>query len=268
MHPNGPLPQYSRELSAFHAAHRPELRQILCDLKLRPDSQCLDVACGDGCYCQWIAELVGPNGLVVGIDLSNEYLNLAKQHRRCCKLVAGRSEALPFAPESFDLIWCAQSLISLPKLTAVLREMFRVLRRGGRAVILENDSLHELILPWPVDLELAIRSAQWRALRAAKKHPNKRYLGRRLVSVLRGLGFTNVSRRTYATDRIAPLEADELIFLTVHLTALLETVSPYLSPVHRRECDRLIKADSPQFLLGRPDFEMTWFDVVCVGYKR
>jgi ubiquinone/menaquinone biosynthesis C-methylase UbiE len=261
------LPQYVEELRAFHRAHWPELRRIIEDLRLNRNSTVLDVACGDGVYSKWISELLGPDGLVVGTDISTAYLNLAKQGKSRCNWLAGAADTLPFPDDCFDLVWCAQSLSSLPEPVAVLRELFRVLRPGGRVVILENDSVHELILSWPVDLELAIRRAQWRAYAVSKQHPGKRYMGRRLSSFLRGVGFTNVSRKTYATDRVPPLSSDECSFLIGHLAELRKTVEPYLAARHKCRFDRLLQSDSPRFLLAQPDFEMTWLDVVCIGHK-
>jgi ubiquinone/menaquinone biosynthesis C-methylase UbiE len=262
------LPDYSAELDAFHRAHRPELRQIIADLKLPLHSRVLDVACGDGAYSRLLAERLESQGIVIGADLSAAYLKVAQKNSGAESefLVAG-IESLPFAARSFDVAWCAQSLVSLPKPLAVLREMLRVLRPGGLAVVLENDSLHELILPWPEELELAIRAAEWRAYRATKKSPQKRYLGRRLSSLMRRAGMISIERKTYATDRVAPFSQSERMFLDHHLQTLRITVWPYLAKKYQCKFDRLVQRDSARYLLAQPDAEMTWLDVVCSGRK-
>jgi ubiquinone/menaquinone biosynthesis C-methylase UbiE len=262
------LPAYSAELAAFHRAHRSELRQIIRNLELPPDAIVLDVACGDGAYSRWIAQELGPTGLVIGLDRSSAYLELANDNSTAgSSYLAGDINSLPFASDRFDAAWCAQSLVSLPDPLAAMKEMHRVLRPGGRAIVLENDSLHEIMLPWPEELELAIRAAQWSAYKATKRRPEKRYIARRLSSVMRRAGLSQVSRKTYATDRVAPLTEAEGLFLTHHLEALREIVWDYLSPRHRRELDRLTEPGTSHFMLARPDFEMTWLDVVCIGRK-
>jgi ubiquinone/menaquinone biosynthesis C-methylase UbiE len=262
------LPEYAAELTAFHRAHRAELRQIIRDLDVPQHAAVLDVACGDGVYGQWIAEKVGPHGAVIGADRSAAYLEAANRQRTVQQqFVAADIQLLPFDCEVFDVAWCAQSLVSLPEPVAVLSEVRRVLRPGGRAVVMENDSLHELMLPWPEDLELAIRAAQWRAYQTTKQRPEKRYIGRRLSSVMRRAGLQPISRKTYATDRLAPLNDDETMFLTNHLGALRDTVRQYLPRTQLSSFDRLTHPDSDQFMLAWPDFEMTWIDVVCVGKK-
>jgi ubiquinone/menaquinone biosynthesis C-methylase UbiE len=262
------LPRYSAELNAFHRAHRPELRQIISDLQLPQDARVLDVACGDGVYGGWIEEALGPTGIVIGADRSLAYLKLADgdaagEH----SYVGADIESLPFASDAFDVAWCAQSLVSVPDPLAAVKEMRRILRPGGQVVLLENDSLHELMLPWPEDLELAIRVAQWRSYRASKRRPEKRYIGRRLSSLMRHAGFAQISRKTYATDRIVPLTEAEKMFLTHYLESLRDTVWQYLPLTHQRQLDLITQPSSEKFILAQPDFEMTWLDVVCVGRK-
>jgi ubiquinone/menaquinone biosynthesis C-methylase UbiE len=262
------LPGYSAELAAFHRAHRSELQQIIRDLQLPCDARVLDVACGDGTYSRWIADYLGSPGFVIGADRSSPYLEIANRNAaRVQNCVTADIASLPFAADTFDMAWCAQSLVSLPEPLAALKEMRRVLRPGGRAVVLENDSLHELMLPWPEDLELAIRAAQWRAYNSSKRHPEKRYIGRHLASSMRRAGLVEISRKTYATDRVAPLFEDERVFLAHHLEALRDVVWRYLSQTHQRNLDQIMQSGGDHSLLARPDFEMTWLDVVCVGRK-
>ncbi len=168
------LPGYACMLHAYHRARAANLRAIIATLPIAPGSLVLDVACGDACYSIWLAEHAAR---VVGIDLSPAYLDLARRGA-ADSLPAGRISferadvmALPFEDGSFDLTWLAQSLFSLPEPLGVLREMIRVTRPGGHVAILENDTLHHLLLPWPAELELAVRRAQMATLAASACHP-------------------------------------------------------------------------------------------------
>ena len=63
---------------------------------------------------------------------------------------------LPIPDDSFDLVWCAQSLYSLPDPVDALRRMARAARPGGIVAVFENDEFHHVLLPWPVEVELAL----------------------------------------------------------------------------------------------------------------
>src|SRR6476619_3278722 len=125
------LPGYARMLDAYHRSRAAELRAIIATLPLGPHSRVLDVACGDGCYSDWLAERAGQ---VVGVDLCAAYLDLAERRDTATiyanRISFGRADAaiLPFGDGSFDLVWCAQSFFSLPDPLATVREMIRVTR--------------------------------------------------------------------------------------------------------------------------------------------
>src|SRR5262245_13892844 len=125
------LPGYAQMLAAYHRSRAAELRAIIATLPLGADSRVLDVACGDGCYRNWLADRAGK---VVGVDLCASYLDRAVRHHTAAvcaaRLSFGRSDAarLPFIDGSFDLVWCAQSFFSLPDPLTALREMVRVTR--------------------------------------------------------------------------------------------------------------------------------------------
>lgn len=265
------IPAYAAELDALHRAHEAEFEQIIDDLPLAPGAKVLDLACGDGNYTRLLAQKVAPGGLVIGADASLQYLGAAqnetKQLGRTSELVAAEAERLPVSDDSFDLVWCAHSLISLPDPEPTLREMWRVVRPGGMAAIMETDSLHDLLLPWPEELEIAIRQAELRAYRNQTRRPEKRYMGRRLRLLMNRAGFSPVCRKTYATDRISPLSLIESKLLRRKLRRLKELVWPYLSENHRSEFSRLADEDSPSNFFVQEGFAMTWLDMVCWGRK-
>jgi ubiquinone/menaquinone biosynthesis C-methylase UbiE len=263
-------PTYADELGAYHRAHGRELKEIVTDLPLQDGNRVLDVACGDGSYSAWLAERVRPTGLCVGFDLAVEYLHDAAEHvgnSNACELVAAKLEELPFARDSFDLIFCAHSLVSLPEPVAALQQMRRLVKKGGLVVVLENDALHQIVLPWPEEIELAVREAELRCYRATARHPEKRYAGRRLTQYFTEAGLRPVFRRTYATDRIAPLSASEQRCLEQYLVNLMDRISPFLAAQDKRELDDLINPASPHFLPKELELEITWLDFVCWGEK-
>jgi ubiquinone/menaquinone biosynthesis C-methylase UbiE len=118
---------------------------------------------------------------------------------------------LPLADSQFALAWCAQSLLTLERPAAVLAELRRIVVSGGYVAILEEDRLHEALLPWPIDLELAIREAEQRAWQSR----NKDYASpaRHSQALLQAAGLAPSRRTTYTIDRRSPLGPDDQAFL-------------------------------------------------------
>jgi ubiquinone/menaquinone biosynthesis C-methylase UbiE len=105
-------------------------RQRVIDLvEPRPGMRVLDLACGPGTLTRRLAALVGPDGEVVGVDLAEGMLELA----RAAAIPNARFELmdisqLGFAARSFDAVTCGHGLQFVPDLGQALGESRRVLR--------------------------------------------------------------------------------------------------------------------------------------------
>src|SRR5260370_36080559 len=99
----------------------------------------LDVACGTGAAARFAAPLVGPTGLVTGLDLNAGMLTIARAMPAPEGITIawreGNATALPFPNASFDVVCCQQGLQFFPDRPAALREMFRVLAPTGRLAL-------------------------------------------------------------------------------------------------------------------------------------
>jgi ubiquinone/menaquinone biosynthesis C-methylase UbiE len=124
----------------FGPSHRALIRRIRAVAGDRP-FRILDVGCGTGLFAARIREAL-PNAEVVGIDLVTGML--AEGRRRWEYLapevmpVRGDSERLPFASGSFDFVTCANSFHHYPHQDRAVQEMQRVLRPGGRLMIIDG----------------------------------------------------------------------------------------------------------------------------------
>ncbi len=94
----------------------------------------LDVACGTG---DMVQELQKRGCLVTGVDLSEEMLTIAKSKAPTATYMIADAEHLPFENGCFDAVTCAFGVRNFVHLEQGLGEMLRVLKPGGRMVILE-----------------------------------------------------------------------------------------------------------------------------------
>lgn len=94
----------------------------------------LDVACGTG---DMAVELLRRGCSVTGVDLSKEMMAIAKRKAPQAEYRLADVERLPFGDASFDAVTCAFGVRNFVHLEQGLHEMLRVLKPGGRMVILE-----------------------------------------------------------------------------------------------------------------------------------
>jgi demethylmenaquinone methyltransferase/2-methoxy-6-polyprenyl-1,4-benzoquinol methylase len=94
----------------------------------------LDVACGTG---DMVLALQEARCTVTGVDLSEEMLAIARQKAPAATYLIADAEQLPFEDGAFDAVTCAFGVRNFVHLEQGLSEMLRVLKPGGKMVILE-----------------------------------------------------------------------------------------------------------------------------------
>jgi ubiquinone/menaquinone biosynthesis C-methylase UbiE len=123
-----------------------ELRRTWLEFSgVRPGDRVIDVGCGTGVVTRDLAQRVGRQGRVVGIDPSRRLIEVAVRRMEEGGL-KGRIEfrsadgaALPFPDGSFDLVVASAVFSHVPNGVEVLAEMVRVARAGGTVVVFDHD---------------------------------------------------------------------------------------------------------------------------------
>ncbi|MBN2501714.1 MAG: class I SAM-dependent methyltransferase [Anaerolineales bacterium] len=115
--------------------------RVLATAGVKLGQDVLDVACGTGVLALAAAEKVGPDGAVIGLDVNAGMLAVARGKASIVEWRRGRAEELPFPDRSFDVVVCQFGLMFFDDRRTAIREMMRVLRPGGRLVVVVWDTL-------------------------------------------------------------------------------------------------------------------------------
>ncbi|MEY4195015.1 MAG: bifunctional demethylmenaquinone methyltransferase/2-methoxy-6-polyprenyl,4-benzoquinol methylase [Pseudomonadota bacterium] len=125
---------------------------------VRPGEQVLDLAGGTGDMTRLFHERVGPQGLVVLSDINAEMLKRGRDRLLDEGVVAGvhyaqiDAETLPFRDNQFDCVCIAFGLRNVTRKEDALKSMYRVLKPGGRVIILEFSAVQGELLRKTYDL--------------------------------------------------------------------------------------------------------------------
>jgi SAM-dependent methyltransferase len=117
----------------------PVVDRVVARASLNTGQHVLDLGTGTGAVAERAAQMVGPQGQVVGVDLSPDMLALAQRRMAAggltnVRLREGRAESLPAEDAAFDVVLASLSLMYVLDRAAATREIARVLRPQGRLV--------------------------------------------------------------------------------------------------------------------------------------
>lgn len=132
--------------------HRLWKRIAIARCNVRPNQTVLDLAGGTGDLTRSLTKQVGKEGLVVLADINESMLTKGRERlinagiTQSLSFTQANAENIPFANNSFDRIICAFGLRNVTHPDSALTEMFRVLKPGGRVIILEFSTVNDKIL--------------------------------------------------------------------------------------------------------------------------
>lgn len=197
--------------------HRLWKRHFVSTSGVRRGDRVLDLAGGTGDIAALMLDRVGSEGEVVIGDINAEMLSVGRDRLTDRGLVGSvryvrlNAESLPFPDQHFNAVTIAFGLRNVTDKLAALRDMYRVLKPGGRAMVLEFSEVKEPLLKPLYDLhsfEILPRLGQlfagdagsYRYLaESIRKHPNQETLR----SLMQEAGFDRVDFRNLTAGIVA-----------------------------------------------------------------
>jgi len=264
---DSPERSYAGKLDRFGAFAAPELCRVFADLGLPAHGTALDLGCGTGFATALLADTLGPDVVLVGVDLSLPHLEAARRHG-ALRLIQGDAERLCFAEGSFDFIWCCNTVNHVADSVGAVRSARARLRAGGRLVLAQSAFLPEMFFAWDSHLDDAVRSACHRYYRERYGlKPGDTAGLRALLGLMQAAGFETPSVRTYVIERTQPLsQTDRDYFREAVFDGLWgDRIRPFLDPASAEALARNCDPASPDYCLDRPDFHHVQTITVCEG---
>ena len=162
--------------------------RVLQQLAPQAGERALDIGCGPGLTSWALGEAVGPQGHVLAVDMAEAMLTLARQRCQSQSQVQFQNldvTHLPMSDHSFDVALATQVYEYVPDITRALKELARVVRPGGRVLLVDTDWESAV---WASRDDRRMR----RVLEAWNEHIPWPQLPRNLVQLLQQAGFQEV----------------------------------------------------------------------------
>ena len=112
---------------------------LLTQAGVREGQVALDLGCGPGFWTLPLAEIVGPSGHVIALDVNQDLLDalIARNPPSLVRVMSGELPAIELPDASVDFVWAAFVFHEVEEPSVLALEMHRVLRPGGRLAVLD-----------------------------------------------------------------------------------------------------------------------------------
>ncbi len=232
------------------------IKEAINYLSLPKGSRGLDAGCGIGLHLPMLAEAIGENGHIVGLDLSAEFLEYAEKfvnETNCSGQITfqkGNVNHLPFEESFFDWVWSVDCIGYAPMdLLSVLKGLSRVIKPGGIIAVMAWSS--QQLLPGYPELEAKLNATPTGIAPFTRGSQPERHLFRS-IGWFEKAGLTEITAKAFTGEAYAPLSS-------VMKQALLSLIDmrwngAELNSEDSNKFQRLCNPDSPDFILDLPDY--------------
>jgi ubiquinone/menaquinone biosynthesis C-methylase UbiE len=227
-------------LETHHQSKAYERERFIDDLHIEQGSFVVDAGCGPGLWTPLLAQAIGPQGKILGIDIAHEALMTAQKrsvhtwYRHQVQYKRAALEQLPIEYGEADLIFSANVSQYLPDPVSTFAAVGPYLKQGRRLVIKDIDFGTLCFSHIDPDLQARVFQARERWERERIHHGyafEDSWVGSKLAGYLRLAGYTNVQEHTYHIKRTAPLLDNSRRYLRGIAEWFTCEGAPYLSDV-------------------------------------
>ncbi len=258
-----PPPSPHETLELMFILTRPAIRQAIQALRLPAGSRGMDAGCGAGCHTDLLLQSIGPAGRLTALDMSEDNLAWAREHHGSgISLSSGspveRTEgdilALDFPVESFDWIWCADTLwpgVVTQDPVATLQGFRRITRPGGTVALAYWSS--QTLLPGYPGLEASLNAAFVDTVPyLSGVPPESSFL--RAAAWLAAAGFERPRVQTFAADVYPPFPPAERRALAACFAMFWDHLADRVSSADWEMYGLLCDPHSPAFVGDAPGY--------------
>jgi ubiquinone/menaquinone biosynthesis C-methylase UbiE len=243
-------------------------RNVLGLLPIKPGMRILDLGCGSGSHLGLLAERLRGKGEVVGFDIRQDRLDLAAMRFRSQQIIRlrqGDIYKLPFDNASFDLVWSSHVFHALTDIDAAARQLRRVLRPQGIAVLREDASSVRFL---PLDFGVGKPGLEGRIHQAFMEWfvEDRLKLGRYphgWTHTLDNAGLRQVRAESILHQARPPFSQDQKDYMAYALRRRSDY--PTLSAEDRATVVEITDPASPNYVFNRKDLHFTASSTIYTG---
>jgi SAM-dependent methyltransferase len=201
---------YASKLELFQRLRKPLMDHAIAWLELPPGSHGLDAGCGAGLHLEALLKAVAPGGRIVGVDLSPELLDRAREilsggaSNDAIRLQQADINNLPFEQASFDWVWSVDCAGYMPgDKDALIKDMAGLLKPYGRLALMAYSS--QQLLPGYPGLEARLNATKAGQLPSwPGDAPGDHFM--RLPERFGQAGLVQIKAKSFLAQFNAPLE--------------------------------------------------------------
>lgn len=255
-----------------HKTKKKERSRMVDSLNLKSGDKVLDLGCGPGLWTPIFAEKVKPSGKVIGIDISGDLLDYARENLKNTPLkdiIEFRQADLndiPFEDNEFDVVFFGNCFAYVKDHSKVLEELKRVAKEGGRVVAKDFDGAIIIFHPIAPHLQLKVLTANSKGLEENPPNPPfDNYAGRKMHGFFLHAGFKNITTKTYAIQKVPPLTPEAIRYITGNAEWYAKIGAPYLSEEDLREWQAYFDPFSDEYIFDLKEFYFCMLEVMIEG---
>lgn len=258
-------------LRIHHQAKMPEREHMISDLGIKPNSRIVDIGCGVGNFTALLAKHAINYRIIIGMDISHQHLlsAITEAQEYAFKnnvfFVQGDIHSLPFAKESYDLVWCANTLQYSPTPQKTLSCLQDLLVRGGILAVKDEDVIRDILLSWDPAFELAVVNAWSNIVAEMNDIYWDPYMARQLTTLFRRNNLSNIKSKTYVIERHGQLPETLAQYLQMAFWGYASRYKHHLSHKYWQVFKSYFDPSSSKNIFRRDDLHFIGTETVVVG---